>query len=147
MSFEADIKYNFQVIFLELTLKERKNIMQSFGFEYDKSKKEIYNSLKFIEYIDRNNKWDELDSKLPKDKVDVELEKLKRKELESFKEDFNELINEHRDILKNLKMGISLSYKISCVHYAATNYAATNDQYCISASGEIGIEPVYEWND
>ena len=147
MSFEADIKYNLQVVFLELTLKERKDIMQSFRFEYDKSKKEIYNSLKFIEYIDRNNKWDELDSKLPRHKVDVELENLKRKELESFKEDFNELINEHKDILKNLKMGISLSYKIDCVHYSATNYSATNDQYSISASGEIGIEPVYEWND
>lgn len=147
MSFEADIKYNLQVVFLELTLKERKDIMQSFRFEYDKSKKEIYNSLKFIEYIDRNNKWDELDSKLPRHKVDVELENLKRKELESFKEDFNELINEHKDILKNLKMGISLSYKIDCVHYSATNYSATNDQYSISASGEMGIEPVYEWND
>ena len=41
MSFEADIKYNLQVIFLELTLKERKDIMESFGFGYDKSKKEI----------------------------------------------------------------------------------------------------------
>lgn len=147
MSFEADIEYKLQVVFLELTLKERKDIMQSFGFEYDKSKKEIYNSLKFIEYIDRNNKWYELYSKLPRDKVDIELENLKIKELESFKKDFNELINKHRDILKNLKMGISLSYKISCVHYAATNYAATNDQYSISASGEMGIEPVYEWND
>ncbi len=147
MSFEADIKYNLQVVFLELTLKERKDIMQSFRFEYDKSKKEIYNSLKFIEYIDRNNKWDELNSKLPKHKVDIEIEELKRKELESFEEDFNELINEHKDILKNLKMGISLSYKIDCVHYAATNYSATNDLYSISASGEIGIEPVYEWND
>lgn len=147
MSFEADIKYNLQVVFLELTLKERKDIMQSFRFEYDKSKKEIYNSLKFIEYIDRNNKWDELNSKLPKHKVDIEIEELKRKELESFEEDFNELINEHKDILKNLKMGISLSYKIDCVHYAVTNYSATNDQYSISASGEIGIEPVYEWND
>lgn len=147
MSFEADIKYNLQVVFLELTLKERKDIMQSLNFVYDKSKKEIYNSLKFIEYIDRNNKWDELESKLPRHKVDVELENLKRKELESFEEDFNELINEHKDILKNLKMGISLSYKIDCVHYSATNYSATNDQYSISASGEIGIEPVYEWND
>lgn len=147
MSFEADIKYNLQVVFLELTLKERKDIMQSLNFVYDKSKKEIYNSLKFIEYIDRNNKWDELNSKLPRHKVDVELENLKRKELESFKEDFNELINEHKDILKNLKMGISLSYKIDCVHYSATNHSATNDQYSISASGEIGIEPVYEWND
>lgn len=147
MSFEADIEYKLQVVFLELTLKERKDIMQSFGFEYDKSKKEIYNSLKFIEYIDRNNKWYELYSKLPRDKVDIELENLKIKELESFKKDFNELINKHKDILKNLKMGISLSYKISCVHYAATNYAATNDQYSISASGEMGIEPVYEWND
>ena len=147
MSFEADIKYNLQVVFLELTLKERKDIMQSFGFEYDKSKKEIYNSLKFIEYIDRNNKWYELYSKLPRDKVDIELENLKIKELESFKKDFNELINEHRDILKNLKMGISLSYRINCVHYAATNYSATNDQYVISTSGEIGIEPVCEWND
>ena len=147
MSFEADIEYKLQVVFLELTLKERKDIMQSFGFGYDKSKKEIYNSLKFIEYIDRNNKWDELNSKLPRDKVDVEIENLKRKEFESFKEDFYELINKHRDTLESLKMGISLSYKISCVHYAATNYAATNDQYCISATGEIGIEPVYEWND
>lgn len=147
MNIKTNIKYNLQVVFLELTLKERKDIMQSFRFEYDKSKKEIYNSLKFIEYIDRNNKWDELDSKLPRRKVDVELENLKRKELESFEEDFNELINEHKDILKNLKMGISLSYKIDCVHYAATNYSATNDQYSISASGEIGIEPVYEWND
>ena len=147
MSFEADIEYKLQVVFLELTLKERKDIMQSFGFEYDKSKKEIYNSLKFIEYIDRNNKWYELYSKLPRDKVDIELENLKIKELDSFKKDFNELINEHKDILKNLKMGINLSYKIDCVHYAATNYSATNDQYSISASGEIGIEPVYEWND
>ena len=147
MSFEADIKYNLQVVFLELTLKERKDIMQSFRFGYDKSKKEIYNSLKFIEYIDRNNKWDELNSKLPRDKVDVEIENLKRKELESFKEDFNELINEHKDILKNLKMGINISYRIDCVHYAATNYSATNDRYCISTSGEMGIEPVCEWND
>ena len=147
MSFEADIEYKLQVVFLELTLKERKDIMQSFGFEYDKSKKEIYNSLKFIEYIDRNNKWYELYSKLPRDKVDIELENLKIKELESFKKDFNELINEHKDILKNLKMGISLSYRIDCVHYSATNHSATNDQYSISASGEIGIEPVYEWND
>ena len=46
-----------------------------------------------------------------------------------------------------LNLYFSLSYKISCVHYAATNYSATNDQYCISANGEIGIEPVYEWND
>ena len=147
MSFEADIEYKLQVVFLELTLKERKDIMQSFGFEYDKSKKEIYNSLKFIEYIDRNNKWYELYSKLPRDKVDIELENLKIKELESFKKDFNELINEHRDILKNLKMGINISYRIDCVHYSATNHSATNDQYSISASGEIGIEPVYEWND
>ena len=88
MSFEADIEYKLQVVFLELTLKERKDIMQSFGFEYDKSKKEIYNSLKFIEYIDRNNKWYELYSKLPRDKVDIELENLKIKELESFKKDF-----------------------------------------------------------
>ena len=147
MSFEAGIKYNLQVIFLELTLKERKDIMESFGFGYDKSKKEIYNSLKFIEYIDRNNKWDELNSKLPRDKVDVEIENLKRKEFESFQEDFYELINKHRDTLESLKMGISISYRISCVHYAATNYSATNDQYVISTSGEIGIEPVCEWND
>ena len=71
MSIETNIKYRLQAVFLELTLKERKDIMQSFRFEYDKSKKEIYNSLKFIEYIDRNNKWDELNSKLPRHKVDV----------------------------------------------------------------------------
>ncbi len=147
MSIETNIKYSLQAVFLELTTKERKDIMQSFGVKYDKTEKEIYNALKFIEYIDRNNKWDELNSKLPKHKVDIEIEELKRKELESFEEDFNELINEHKDILKNLKMGISLSYKIDCVHYAATNHSATNDQYSISASGEIGIEPVYEWND
>lgn len=30
MSFEADIKYNLQVVFLELTLKERKDINAKF---------------------------------------------------------------------------------------------------------------------
>lgn len=38
MSFEADIKYNLQVVFLELTLKERKDIMQSFRFDLVKEK-------------------------------------------------------------------------------------------------------------
>ena len=98
MSIETNIKYRLQAIFLELTTKERKDIMQSFGVKYDKTEKEVYNSLKFIEYIDRNNKWDELNSKLPRHKVDIEIEELKRKELESFEEDFNKLINEHKDI-------------------------------------------------
>lgn len=49
MSIETNIKYRLQAVFLELTTKERKDIMQSFGVKYDKTEKEIYNSFKFIE--------------------------------------------------------------------------------------------------
>ena len=60
-------KYRLQYRFLqEATERQRREIMQSFGFEYDESKQEIYNSKKFIEYIDKENKWDELAGKLPK---------------------------------------------------------------------------------
>ena len=38
--------------------------MKSFGFEYDKGKKEISNSLLFIESIEKDNKWSELSEKL-----------------------------------------------------------------------------------
>ena len=47
--------------------------MQSFGFEYDKSKIELYNCLNFINYIDKNNKWAELESELAKRKIGIKL--------------------------------------------------------------------------
>ena len=36
--------------------------MQRFGFEYDNTKSEFANDFQFLEYIDREHKWDELDS-------------------------------------------------------------------------------------
>ena len=60
-------KYRLQYRFLqEATERQRRDIMQSLGFEYNKAKQEIYNCKKFIEYIDKENKWDELAGKLPK---------------------------------------------------------------------------------
>ena len=55
-------KYRLQFLFLQTTLKERKAIMQRFGFEYDNMKSEFANDVQFLEYIDREHKWDELDS-------------------------------------------------------------------------------------
>lgn len=60
-------KYRLQYRFLqEATERQRRGIMQSLGFEYNDEKQEIYNCKKFIEYIDKENKWDELAGKLPK---------------------------------------------------------------------------------
>lgn len=60
-------KYRLQYRFLqETTERKRRGIMQSLGFEYDEAKQEIYNCKKFIEHIDKENKWDELEDKLPK---------------------------------------------------------------------------------
>ena len=69
-SMEADkIKYRLQYLFLqEAYERQRDEIMQSFGFEYDKSKIELYNCLNFINYIDKNNKWSALESELAKRK-------------------------------------------------------------------------------
>ena len=60
-------KYRLQYRFLqEATERQRREIMRSFGFEYNKAKQEIHNCKKFIEYIDKENKWDELADKLHK---------------------------------------------------------------------------------
>lgn len=60
-------KYRLQYRFLqEATERQRRGIMQSLGFEYNDEKQEIYNCKKFIEYIDKENKWNELAGKLPK---------------------------------------------------------------------------------
>lgn len=60
-------KYRLQYRFLqEATERQRRGIMQSLGFEYNEEKQELYNCKKFMEYIDKENKWDELDGKLPK---------------------------------------------------------------------------------
>lgn len=40
--------------------------MQRFGFEYDNMKSEFANDVQFLEYIDREHKWDELDSEYNK---------------------------------------------------------------------------------
>lgn len=68
------------------------------------------------------------------------LEELKQTEYESFAKDFKELIDKHRETLLILKMGITINYNISCMHYKG-------NQYVISPSGEMGIEPVTEWYD
>ena len=68
------IKYRLKYLFLkEVYEKQRNEIMQSFGFEYDKSKIELYNCLSFINYIDQNNKWTELESELAKIKIGIKL--------------------------------------------------------------------------
>ena len=68
------------------------------------------------------------------------IEELKQKEFESFKKDFEELINNHRKTLLILKMGISINYNASCIHYK-------DNSYSIGLSGEMGIEPIIEWHD
>lgn len=59
-------KYRLQFLFLQTTLKEKKVIMQRFGFEYDNMKSEFANDVQFLEYIDHEHKWDELDSEYNK---------------------------------------------------------------------------------
>ena len=54
-------------------MRQRDEIIQSFGFEYDKSKREIQNCLSFIKYIDQNNKWTALESELAKRKIGIKL--------------------------------------------------------------------------
>ena len=62
-------KYRLQYRFLqEATERQRRDIMQSLGFEYNKAKQELYNCKKFMEYIDKENKWNELADKLPQKK-------------------------------------------------------------------------------
>ena len=68
------------------------------------------------------------------------IEELKQKEFESFKKDFEELINNHRETLLILKMGISINYNVSCIHYK-------DNCYSIGLNGEMGIEPIIEWHD
>ena len=64
------IKYRLQYLFLQKAYeRQRDEIMQSFGFEYDKSKMELHNCISFINYIDQNNKWSELESELTKRKL------------------------------------------------------------------------------
>ena len=68
------IKYRLQYLFLqEAYERQRKDIMQNFGFEYDNSKREFQNSLSFLKYIDNENKWDELESELAKRKIGIKL--------------------------------------------------------------------------
>ena len=68
------------------------------------------------------------------------IEELKQKEFESFKKDFEELINNHRETLLILKMGININYNVSCIHYKGNSYS-------IGLSGNMGIEPITEWHD
>lgn len=68
------IKYRLQYLFLQKAYeRQRDEIMQSFGFEYDKSKIELYNCLSFINYIEKENKWAELESELAKIKIGIKL--------------------------------------------------------------------------
>ena len=60
------------------------------------------------------------------------------KDSESFKKDFEELINKHREALLLLKMGISINCNASCVHYKGNSYG-------IDLGLGIDIEPIKEW--
>ena len=68
------------------------------------------------------------------------IEELKQKEFESFKKDFEELVDRHKETLLILKMGISINYNVLCVHYKGNSYS-------INLTGEMGIEPIEEWHD
>ena len=68
------LQYRLKYLFLQKAYeRQRDEIMQSFGFEYDKSKIELYNCLNFINYIDQNNKWSALESELAKRKIGIKL--------------------------------------------------------------------------
>ena len=68
------LQYRLKYLFLqEAYEKQRNEIMQSFEFEYDKSKIELYNCINFINYIDKNNKWTALESELAKRKIGIKL--------------------------------------------------------------------------
>lgn len=68
------LQYRLKYLFLQKAYeRQRDEIMQSFGFEYDKSKIELYNCLSFINYIDQNNKWTALESELAKRKIGIKL--------------------------------------------------------------------------
>ena len=68
------LQYRLKYLFLQKAYeRQRDEIMQSFGFEYDKSKIEFYNCLNFINYIDKNNKWTALESELTKRKIGIKL--------------------------------------------------------------------------
>ena len=68
------IKYRLQYLFLQKAYeRQRDEIIQNFGFEYDKSKREFQNCISFINYIDQNNKWTELESELAKRKIGIKL--------------------------------------------------------------------------
>ena len=68
------IKYRLQYLFLQKAYeRQRDEIMQSLGFEYDKSKMELHNCISFINYIDQNNKWSALESELAKRKIGIKL--------------------------------------------------------------------------
>ena len=68
------LQYRLKYLFLQEAYEKQINeIMQSFGFEYDKSKIELYNCINFINYIDQNNKWSALESELAKRKIGIKL--------------------------------------------------------------------------
>ena len=68
------LQYRLKYLFLQKAYeRQRDEIMQSFGFEYDKSKIELYNCINFINYIDQNNKWSALESELAKRKIGIKL--------------------------------------------------------------------------
>ena len=68
------LQYRLKYLFLQKAYERQRNeIMQSFGFEYDKSKREFYNCLNFINYINKENKWTELESELAKRKIGIKL--------------------------------------------------------------------------
>lgn len=70
----------------------------------------------------------------------MSIEELRDLEYNSFMEDFHKLIDNHRETLITLRMGISIEGRADCVHHKKNSYT-------IEFSGSTGITPVLEWHE
>lgn len=57
-------KYKVQKMFMDCIERKRASIMHDCGYDYDNKKTGISNSVLFLKWIDKENKWDELESKI-----------------------------------------------------------------------------------
>lgn len=61
---DMDKKYKVQKMFMDCIERKRIKIMRDCGYDYDNKKSGISNSVLFLKWIDKENKWDELESKM-----------------------------------------------------------------------------------
>lgn len=67
-------------------------------------------------------------------------EELQNIEYESFKKDFEELIERHRYAFETLGMGVHIDYNAVDMHYKG-------DRHCVYTDGGIGLLKTQEWHD